>query len=118
MTMMWGNQLNADSLQKIQNIVNGFKSYPAYSKYTIKSYVYDVRQDIHAIEILLGNNCINLFLFYPNSSGKIESIALYVSNLIGHYNAMRSSMMVFGMKIISIDKECGMSDFLDIYIEY
>ena len=61
---------------------------------------------------------VNLFLFYPNYGGKIESFAVYGSNLQGHYNAMRSSMMAFGMHITSISMESGASDYVDVYIEY
>ena len=61
---------------------------------------------------------VNLFLFFPDLNGKIESIALYGSNLQGHYNAMHRSMMAFGMRITSISMEYGESDFLDIYIDY
>ena len=32
------NHLNKESLQRIENIVNGFRNYPAYAAYTIKSY--------------------------------------------------------------------------------
>jgi hypothetical protein len=115
----FGN-LNQDSLARIQNIVNGFRNYPAYSAYQIKSYLYDMRAGCHAIEISRNGQVINLFLFYPQygGSGKIGSIALYGANLQGHYNAMRSSMTAFGMPISDIQFDSGIETFLDITLDY
>ena len=112
--------LNQDSRQRIENIANGFRNYPAYSSYDIQSYVYDFRAGVHALEITRNGNPVNLFLFYPDESGngKIGSIAVYGSQLQGHYNAMKSSMMAFGMRITSISMESGLEDFVDIYISY
>ena len=112
--------LNQDSKQRIENIANGFRNYPAYTSYEIKSYVYDYRGGIHALEITRYGNPVNLFLFYPDESGngKIGSIAVYGAQLQGHYNAMKSSMMAFGMRITSISMEYGNEPFLDIFINY
>ena len=112
--------LNQDSLARIQNIVNGFRNYPAYSAYQIKSYLYDMRAGCHALEITRNGQPINLFLFYPDvsGSGKIGSIALYGANLQGHYNAMRASMMAFGMPISNIEFDSGIETFLDITLDY
>ena len=110
--------LNQDSLQRIRNIENGFRNYPAYAAYDISNYLYDYRTGAQALEVSKNGKMINLFLFMPDPDGKIESIALYGSNLQGHYNAMRRSMMAFGMKISSIEFESGMSDYLDIYLDY
>ena len=110
------NHLNSDSLQRINNIVNGFRNYPAYSSYTIKSYTYDIRTGAHALEITRNNQLVNLWLFMPD--GKIESIAVYGSNLQGHLNAILSSMTVFGMKVSSAEMDySGYSDYVDIYLE-
>lgn len=116
----FGSHLNQDSLMRIQNIVNGFRNHPTYSTYQIKSYLYDMRAGCHALEITRNGQPINLFLFYPdaNGSGKIGSIALYGANLQGHYNAMRSSMMAFGMPISEISFDSGMETFLDITLDY
>lgn len=116
---MYGH-LNQDSLQRIKNIENGFRNFPAYSAYQIRSFVYDFRLNVHALEITRNGDFVNLFLFYPNSNGngKIGSIAIYGAGLQGHYNAMRSSMMAFGMPITDISIESGKETFLDIYIEY
>lgn len=113
-------RLNQDSLQRIQNIVNGFKNYPAFSLYEINSYVYDFRAGVHALEVSKNGQTINLWLFYPSVTdpGKIGSIALYGSNLQGHYNAMTSSMSAFGMPISNISIESGMETFIDIYLNY
>lgn len=112
--------LNQDSLSRIRNIEMGFRNYPAYVAYQIKSYLYDMRAGCHALEITRNGQTINLFLFYPDvsGSGKIGSIALYGANLQGHYNAMRSSMMAFGMPISDISFDSGMETFLDITLDY
>lgn len=112
--------LNQDSLVRIQSIVNGFRNHPAYSTYQIKSYPYDLHAGVHAVEISRNGQAINLFLFYPDirGIGKIGSIALYGANLQGHYNAMRSSMMAFGMPISDIAFDSGMETFLDITLNY
>lgn len=111
-------RLNQDSMQRIRNIENGFRNYPAYAAFDIKNYCYDLRSGVQALEISKNGNFLNLFLFMPAPNGKIGSIAVYGSNLNGHYNAMRQSMMAFGMKISSISKEFGKSDYLDIYLDY
>ena len=117
------NHLNSDSLQRINNIVNGFRNYPAYSSYTIKSYTYDIRTGAHALEITRNNQLVNLFPEFKDVSvdeldGKIESIAVYGSNLQGHLNAILSSMTVFGMKVSSAEMDySGYSDYVDIYLE-
>lgn len=112
--------LNQDSLTRIQNIANGFRNYPAYSAYQIKSYLYDMHSGAYALEISRNGQKINLFLFYPEfgGSGKIGSIALYGANLQGHYNAMCSSMTAFGMPISDIQFDSGIETFLDITLDY
>ena len=107
-------------MQRIRNIENGFRSYPAYAAYSISNYCYDVRGGIQALEISIDGGTINLFLFYPDTSGngKIGSIAVYGDYLQGHYNAMRKSMMAFGMPISNISMEYGQSEYLDIYLNY
>lgn len=114
------NSLNRDSLQRIQNIANGFRNFPAYAAYRINSYTYDAMAGIHALEITRDGRPVNLFLFYPNTNGdgKIGSIAIYGAGLQGHYNAMRSSMIAFGMPISDISMESGMEPFVDIYLDY
>lgn len=110
--------LNQDSQQRIRNIENGFRNYPAYAAYEISNYVYDLNAGVRALEISKNGRFVNLFLFFPDSDGKIGSIAVYGSNLQGHYNAMRRSMLAFGMRITDISLESGASDFLDIQIDY
>lgn len=112
------NHLNNDSLRRIGNIVNGFRNYPAYASYSINSYAYDARTGAYALEITRCGQLVNLWLFMPGIDGKIESIAVYGSNLQGHLNAILSSMTVFGMRVSSaeIDRS-GNSDYVDIYLE-
>lgn len=105
--------LNKKSCEIIQRIVQGFKSYPAYREYDIKSYNYDLKMGVHALEITKNGNRINLWLFFPGINGEISSIALYGNHLQGHLNAIRSSMTVFGLPVESIEME---SDFVDILL--
>ena len=111
------NSLNDDSLKRINNIVNNFKIHPSYAKYTIKSYTYDVRIGVHALEISKNGSLINLWLFFPTVDGKIESIAVYGAYLQGHLNAIRSSMTVFGMRVSSVEMSYGNDNFVDIMLE-
>lgn len=112
--------LNQDSLTRIQNIERGFRSYPPFFTYQIKSYLYDRRAGCHAIEITRDGNLVNLYLFYPalSGSGKIGSVALYGIHLQAHYNTMRSSMTMFGMPISDIQFDSGIETFLDITLDY
>ena len=108
--------LNEDSLQRIRNIENGFRR--TYLSYDIRNYQYDFRLGIQALEITKNGQPINLFLFSPSINGKIGSISIYGTGLQGHYNAIKRSMTAFGMKVSSISIENGMSDYVDVIIEY
>ena len=77
-----------------------------------------MRAGVQALEVSKNGQSVNLFLFYPDPNGKIGSIALYGTNLQGHYNAMRRTMMVFGMPISEINMEYGQSEYVDIYLDY
>ena len=112
--------LNQDSLQRIRNIEAGFRNYPPFLTYQIRSYLYDMRAGCYAIEITRNGNLVNLYLFYPDVSGngKIGSIALYGIHLQAHYNTMRSSMTIFGMPISDISFDSGIETFLDITLNY
>lgn len=66
------NNLNRESLQRIENIVNGFRNYPAYAAYTIKSYPYDIHTGAHALEISRNGQFVNLWLFMPGINGKLN----------------------------------------------
>lgn len=117
---MFYNALNQDSLSRIDNIVTGFRNYPSYSAYDIQSYVYDLRMGVHAIEVSKNGEIINLLLFYPTPTqdGKIESIAIYGAFLQGHLNAIKRSMLAFGMKVESVEIDhSGIEDFVDVYLE-
>lgn len=115
---MFYNSLNSDSMWRINNIVTGFKHHPMYASYGIKSYVYNARAGVHAIEVSKDGRFINLWLFYPGTDGEINSIAVYGANLRGHLNAIRSSMTVFSMPVESAEMDySGLSDFIDIYLK-
>lgn len=115
---MFYNSLNKDSHNRIENIVTGFKNFPMYAAYSIESYCYDVRSGAYAIEVTKNGQPLNLFLFYPGPDGEIGSIAIYGSALQGHYNAIKSSMTIFGMPVKSVDMDySGISDFVDVFLE-
>lgn len=118
--MMINNRLNQDSRQRIQNIADGFRQNPMFSAFQIRTYPYDIREGVHALEVTRNGSPINLFLFYPDSTGngKIDSIAIYGKSLQQHYNMMKSSMMAFGMPISSISMDSGIEDFIDVYLNY
>lgn len=118
--ILGAGHLNPDSMSRIRNIETGFRNYPPFSSYQIRSYLYDMSAGCHAIEITSNGRLVNLYLFYPDAdgSGKIGSIALYGVHLQAHYNTMRSSMKIFGMSITDISFDSGIETFLDIYIEY
>ena len=115
---MYWNSLNEESLRRINNIVVNFKNHPAYARYSINSYCRDWKQGIHAIEVGLNGNLINLWLFFPGPDGEIQSIAVYGSHLLGHLNAIRQTMKVFGMEVESAELDRGgMSDYVDIFLK-
>lgn len=109
--------LNQDSLTKIGNIVQGFKTIPMYQKYEINSYLYDAQGGIHAIMLCRDGSPVSLFLFYPGSNGEISSIAIYGAALEGHLRAIRSSMTVFGLPVESVQMESGIESFVDVYLK-
>ena len=113
-------QLNGHSLQLIRNIESNFRKYPAYAAYEINNYTHSFQLGIQALEIKKNGQPVNLFLFSPatNGSGKIGSISIYGSNLQVHYNAIKRSMMAFGLRVTSISIERGMSDYVEIIVDY
>ena len=110
------NCLNTDSLQLIENIANGFRNYPAYAAYSIRSYAYGIRTGAHALEITRNSQLVNLLLFMPGIDGKIESVAVYGSNLRGHLNAIKSSMTIFGLPVESVEMDGGIEPFIDVHL--
>ena len=105
-------------MRRINNIVMGFKNHPMYAYYDIRSYVYDARGGVHALEVGKNGRLINLWLFYPGVDGEISSIAVYGAYLEGHLKSIKSSMTVFGMPVESAEMDySGMSDFIDIYLK-
>ena len=111
---MFAFSFNEDSLQKINNIIAGIKA--LYSTYDIKSYRYDFKTNAHAIELRKNGLPINLFLFYPWTNGEIESIAIYGQNLVGHLNAIKSSMTIFGLPVESVEMDGGIEPFIDVHL--
>lgn len=58
--ILGAGHLNPDSMWRIRNIETGFRNYPPFSSYQIRSYLYDMSAGCHAIEI--------------TSNGRLESI--------------------------------------------
>lgn len=111
--------LNKESMRRIENIANGFRNHPAYKDFDIMSYPYGfniIGPNAHALEITKHGEFVNLWLFFPDNDGSIESIAVYGKFLDGHLNAIRRTMTVFGMPVSSVSKECGASEFVDIIL--
>lgn len=115
---MFSFSLNSNSQQMIQNILNGLRM--AFPAYQCRTYIYDYRAGVHALEITRNGRICNLYLFYPETdgSGKIGSVALYGDALENHYRTISSSKNLFGMHVTSIERDFGQEDFLDIYVEY
>lgn len=112
------SQLNQESMRRINNIERGFRSHPQFSRYAIKSYLFNPQSGAHALEISLNGNLVNLWTFYPGINGEIESIAVYGSFLDGHKRSIERSMKVFDMDVISVDIDSdGMTPFLDITLD-
>ena len=115
---MFSFSLNSNSQQMIQNILNGLRTvFPAYPH---RTYVYDNRAGVHALEIAKNGRICNLYLFYPETdgSGKIGSVALYGDALDTHFRTISSSRNLFGMNVTSIERDFGREEFLDIYVDY
>lgn len=109
--------LNAESKRRISNIVTNARNHPNYRNHVIRSYVYDLRQGVEAIEITKNGQLINLWLFLPGINGEIDSIACYGMYLEGHYQAIKRSMSVFGMNVLDVTMEEGMSPYVDIQLD-
>lgn len=107
--------LSSESEQLIRNIMNGFKMHPMYAKYDIKMGTFFGQT---GLDITLNGRTVNLFLFYADVNGKIDSFAIYGSNLEGHYKAMKSSMKAFDLPIREISMESGKEPFVDVYLDY
>lgn len=116
--MIRTNELNQDSLCRINNIERGFRLHPQFSKYSIKSFLFNHQLGAYALEISLDGYLVNLWTFYPGICGEIESIAVYGSFLEGHKRAIERTMKVFDMNVVSVDIDSdGMTPFLDIILE-
>lgn len=112
---MFCGGFNTDSQMRIQNIIDGIKNHPWYSGYEVNSYVYN--RASYAVELRRNSRLINMFLFFSEKDGKISSIAIYGANLQGHLMAIRSTMSIFGMKVVSVGLDSGIADYVDVYIE-
>ncbi len=88
-----------------------------YMSYSINTYWYDKSQGMYALEVTKNGQLFNLWLFFPDRFGKIESIAVYGMFLDGHLKAIESSMTVFGMPVTSVNMDnYGKAPFVDIYL--
>lgn len=114
---MNNKMLNLDSIFRIQNLAEECKSHPMYMSYTISTYWYNKSEGMYALEVAKNGQLFNLWLFFPDRFGKIESIAVYGMFLDGHLKAIESSMTVFGMPVTSVSMDTlGKAPFVDIYL--
>lgn len=99
----------------IQNIITDFRQTPIYSSYDIESF----KNPNGVISLMVSKNggMVNRFDFYSdNEKGKIGSIAIYGSSLKGHADAIKSSMIVFGLPVTNVSFEYDLVDVtLDDY---
>lgn len=119
---MWGistNQLNERSKTMVRTVYNNFRSHPNYREFSINIDEQDIEGSASITITKYGQN-VNKFYFYPNSrNGDIASIAIYGSQLNGHYNSINNSKLAFGLKVseIEIVNTNTQSPFVDIYLE-
>lgn len=102
--------INNEGEKLIDNIVANFKASPIYSNYKINKYF-----DDGCTYILICDSygrAINRFSFY-GTFGKITSIAIYGSQLQGHFHAIKSSMKIFGLPVKNVSWE---DTFIDVYL--
>lgn len=70
-----------------------------------------------SIEVSNNGRPINLFMFCPDGRGNIGSVAIYGSNLNGHYSTIYKSRNIFGLPVTEISMDdSGISEFVDIQI--
>ena len=108
---------NTHGNQLINNIIRGFENRSGWYTDDGNYEVFEENMVAKYIDTYFKGNFWNRYLFCPNESGEIDSIALYGSSLQGHYNAISTTMMCFGLKVqkIIFDTE-GDYPFLDIYL--
>lgn len=113
------NKLNERSLNMVRTVYNNFKNHPTYRDYNISIDENDM-QGSASVTVTKSGQFVNKFYFYPNSSiGQIASIAIYGSQLNGHYNSINNSKLAFGLKVSDIELVTAntQSPFVDIYLE-
>ena len=113
------NKLNDRSKAMVKNVYNGFKNHPTYRDFNITIDEHDIQGSASVTITKLGQN-VNKFYFYPKQgNGNIESIAIYGSQLNGHYNAINSSKLAFSLRVSEIELVTTntQAPFVDIYLE-
>ena len=111
---MFNSYMNRNSRELVENIYNGIKFHPSYSGYDINTN-YDQYHGIITLDISLNEMLINKFMFCGSPNGKLSSIAIYGTDLLGHMNAIRSSMKIFGLDVTNVEYDNqGLNPFIDV----
>ncbi|MCD8393460.1 MAG: hypothetical protein LUC85_01325 [Bacteroidales bacterium] len=111
--------LNNDSMRLIENILVNAKRHPMYRGYDIDlNFSAGYGAGAIGIDVTRDGQPVNLFLFYPAwGSGKIESVAIYGSQLAGHKRAIEGSMTIFGLPVEDVEWDQGIERFLDVTLQ-
>ena len=86
---------NTHGNQLINNIIRGFENRSGWYTDDGNYEVFEENMVAKYIDTYFKGNFCNRYLFCPNESGEIDSIALYGSSLQGHYNTISTTMMCF-----------------------
>lgn len=109
--------LNQRSLTMVRTVMSNFKNHSLYKEFSVTLNENDISGSASISIMKYGQN-VNRFYFYPNSSGNIESIAIYGAELNGHFNSIRNSMSIFGLKVNEIEMVTdSTSPFVDVYLQ-
>lgn len=116
----WRPQFDQRSKWLINTILKNFQCNPMYVAYRIEKNEI-LYSDAGAIAIILFKNevIVNMFLFYPSPSynGKIDSIAIYGSQLEGHKRIIESSMKIFDLPVERVEWDEGIEKFVDVTLQ-
>lgn len=112
------NELNQYSLDMIRTLYHNMASYTGYRIYDISINEYDI-QGSASITMSQNGQPINRFYLYPHyQTGRISSIAIYGAYLLDHFNSIRNSGLIFGLKIKEIEMVTTntQSPFVDVFL--
>lgn len=110
-------RLNERSQSIVTNLHRNFKNHPRFLHLTITLNSELFSTGCMSIEVSNNGRPINLFMFCPDGRGNIGSVAIYGSNLNGHYSTIYKSRNIFGLPVTEISMDdSGISEFVDIQI--